>query len=388
MTDFTYIERAFQEPETSYFLFGPRGTGKSTMTSKHHPNALVIDLRLAEVKFRLAANPDYLIELVSAQPDGSTIVIDEIQKIPELLSLVHVLIEKKRKWKFILTGSSARKLKRQGVDLLGGRALKKVLHPFMACELGDQFVLQDALSYGLLPLRFAHQNPLATLQAYISLYLEEEVKMEGLIRHYEPFARFFQMMTFSHGSLLNVTNVARECHLKRSTVCDWISILEDLLIGYQISIFTKKAKRELSAHPKFYLFDAGVYRALRPQSVNDTISEINGAGLEGLVFQHLKAWNDYSSEKHEISFWRTRSGVEVDFVVYGPLGFWAIEVKNTENIKPADIQSLLAFKEDYPEAMLLFLYRGKDRLLKNNVLCIPCEEFLKKIQPEIKLDMN
>jgi len=378
---FKYIQRAFNEPEQSYFLFGPRGTGKSTMTSKNHPDALLIDLRIAEVRYRLTANPDQLAQLVEAQPDGATIIIDEIQKIPELLSIVHMLIEKKRNWKFILTGSSARKLKRQGVDLLGGRALRKVLHPFMASELKEQFDLDDALNFGLLPLRFDQKNPFETLQAYISLYLEEEVKSEGLIRHYEPFTRFLQMITLSHGSLLNVSNVARDCYVKRTTVNEWISILEDLLVCYQITIFTQRAKRDLSVHPKFYLFDTGVYRALRPQSIQDTQSEINGAGLEGLVAQHLIAWKDYTSQKHEINFWRTRSGVEVDFIVLGPLGFWAIEVKNSEKIRTQDLQALETFKQDYPECQAVFLYRGKERILKNNILCLPCQDFLKALIP-------
>ncbi|MFH0898784.1 MAG: AAA family ATPase [bacterium] len=381
--NFKYIERIFKEPAQSYFLFGPRGTGKSTMTEKNHPDALFIDLRLADVRYRLTADPDYLIELVCAQPDGKIIVIDEIQKIPELLPIVHLLIEKKRAWKFILTGSSARKLKRQGVDLLGGRALKRVLHPFMAFELKKLFNLDNALKYGLLPLCFAYKD--STLQGYINLYLEEEVKMEGLIRHYEPFTRFLHVITFSHGAILNVTNIARECHVKRTTVNDWISILEDLLICYQIPIFNQRAKRELSAHPKFYLFDTGVYRALRPKSITDSESELHGAGIEGLVAQHLMAWRDYSSEKHDIYFWRTRSGVEVDFVVFGALGFWAIEVKNTDKIRTHDVQALVAFGYDYPAAKTLLLYRGSQRVLKNNVLCVPCEDFLKGLCPDVPL---
>jgi len=380
-----YITRVFKDPEKSYFLFGPRGTGKSTMTEKNHPDALLIDLRQADIRYQLTAKPDHLTELVMAQPDGKTIVIDEIQKIPELLPIVHMLIEKKRMWKFILTGSSARKLKRQGVDLLGGRALKKVLHPFMACELKEQFNLDDALKYGLLPLRFSYDDYRSTLQAYIDLYLEEEVKMEGLIRHFEPFTRFLQIMSLSHGAILNVTNISRECHVKRTTVNEWITILEDLLICYQINIFTQRAKRELSSHPKFYFFDAGVYRALRPKSIKDSESEINGAGLEGLVAQHLMAWKDYTNEKHEISFWRTRSGVEVDFVVFGALGFWAIEVKNTEKIRDEDLAALSAFHEDYPEAKTIFIYRGKERLLKNNILCLPCDEFFKALYPDLPL---
>jgi predicted AAA+ superfamily ATPase len=223
------------------------------------------------------------------------------------------------------------------------------------------------------------------LQAYIDLYLEEEVKMEGLIRHFEPFTRFLQIMSLSHGAILNITNIARECHVKRTTVNDWISILEDLLICYQINIFTQRAKRELSSHPKFYFFDAGVYRALRPKSIKDSESEINGAGLEGLVAQHLMAWKDYTNEKHEICFWRTRSGVEVDFVVFGALGFWAIEVKNTEKIRVEDLAALSAFHEDYPEAKTIFLYRGKERMLKNGILCLPCDEFFKELCPDLPL---
>ena len=206
--------------------------------------------------------------------------------------------------------------------------------------------------------------------------------MEGLIRHFEPFTRFLQVMSLSHGAILNVTNIARECHVKRTTVNDWISILEDLLICYQINIFTQRAKRELSSHPKFYFFDAGVYRALRPKSIKDSESEINGAGFEGLVAQHLMAWKDYTTEKHEVYFWRTRSGVEVDFVVFGALGFWAIEVKNTEKIRIEDLEALSAFHEDYPEAKTIFLYRGKERMLKNNILCLPCDEFLRSICPD------
>ena len=251
----------------------------------------------------------------------------------------------------------------------------------MAVELKNKFNLEDVLSYGLLPLRFGQENPFETLQAYISLYLEEEVKAEGLIRHYEPFTRFLQVMSLSHGATLNVTNVARECYVKRTTVNDWIGILEDLLICYQILPFTQRAKRDLSAHPKFYFFDVGVYQALRPHSIKDTQSEIDGAGFEGLIAQHLIAWRDYTSEKHDIYFWRTRSGVEVDFVVFGALGFWAIEVKNAKTIRSEDLRSLVAFHEDYPEAKTILLYRGKERMLKNGILCLPCDEFLKDLHP-------
>jgi predicted AAA+ superfamily ATPase len=378
---FEHIKRLFEEPKKSYFLFGPRGTGKSTMTQLRHPGALIIDLRLSDVKLKLASNPQHLLELVHAQPKGQIVIIDEIQKVPELLSLVHVLIEEKQGWIFILTGSSSRKLKRAGVDLLAGRALKKHLHPFMATELGELFNLEEALKYGLLPLRFDDATPLDTLKTYVALYLEEEVKAEGIVRNIEPFARFLEAISFSHGSQLNLTNVARECMVKRTTVASWISILEDLLIAFQLQMFTKRAKRELSAHPKFYYFDAGVFRAIRPQSIEDPTTELEGPALEGLVAQHLKAWCDYTAGENTLSFWRTRSGVEVDFVLHSPLGFWAIEVKNTRNISLDDLRHLKIFQEDYPEAKAIFLHRGTDRLMKGNILCMPCSEFLSNLKP-------
>ncbi len=294
--EFSYIQRAFKEPEKSYFLFGPRGSGKSTMSTRRHPTALFIDLRIPELRYRLLATPSLLQELVRAQPKGQTIVIDEIQKAPELLPLVHALIEEKKKWKFVLTDSNARKLKHQAVDLLSGRALKKILHPFMASELGKQFNFEEALTYGMLPIRFGEKDPAEFLQAYISLYLEEEIQSEGLIRRLEPFTRFLQAISFSHGSVINVTNISKECAVNRTTVIEWISILEDLLICYQIPVFTQRAKKQVIAHPKFYFFDTGVYRSLRPQSLKDPFPELDGPAHEGLVLQHLMAWRDYTTQ--------------------------------------------------------------------------------------------
>ena len=375
------FKRLFSQPKISYFLFGPRGTGKSTMVKSSHPGALYINLLLAKTRMRYQADPEYLLEVVRAQPKGATIVIDEIQKVPDLLPLVHVLIEEKQGWLFILTGSSARKLRREGVDLLGGRALVKSLHPFMACEVGSVFCFEEVMKFGLLPLRYGSTDPSGTLGAYISLYLEEEVRAEGLVRRIEPFASFLETLSFSHGSMLNLSNVARECSVKRSTVDSWFSIVKDLLIAYTIPVFKKRAKRLLASQSKFYFFDVGVYRSLRPKSVLDAVSEIEGSALEGLVAQHLKAWIDYTSDSHSLYYWRTKSGVEVDFVVYGELGLWAIEVKNNSTIHSKDLNGLRSFQEDYPEAKTVLLYRGKDRLVKNNILCVPCEEFLPTIVP-------
>jgi predicted AAA+ superfamily ATPase len=375
------IPRFFQDPEQSFFLFGPRGTGKSTLVKKRFPNALYFDLLLTDTKRMFQVAPERILPIIQAEPPGQVIIIDEIQRVPELLSLVHLLIEEKRGWKFILTGSSARKLKRQGVDMLGGRALKKYLNPFMAAELKDLFQLNEALNFGMLPLRFDVPDPSQTLSSYTNLYIQEEVQAEGIVRDIEPFFRFLEVMSFSHGSVINISNISRECDVKRTTVQNWISILEDLLLCFHLPVFSKRAKRNLVSHPKFYFFDAGVYRSIRPRSVLDQVTEIDGASLEGLVAQHLKGWIDYTNEKHTLHYWRTKSGVEVDFILFGPSQFLAIEVKNSLKIHPQDVRSLQHFKQDYPEATTVLLYRGKDKMVINNILCLPCDFFLKNLIP-------
>jgi len=309
------------------------------------------------------------------------VVIDEVQKAPELLPVVHSLIEEKPNLQFILTGSSSRKLKRTGADLLGGRALKCTIHPFMAAELKEAFSFSKALNYGLIPLLFEKNNPLQILQAYVGLYLQEEIQTEGLVRNLENFSRFLEVISFSHGSLLNVSNIARECEVKRKTVDNYIKILEELLLAYQLPVFTKRAQRELVAQQKFYLFDTGIFQALRPKGPLDKIEEIEGAALEGLVAQHLKAWIDYGSQPHTLSFWRTRSGVEVDFIIYGPQEFYALEVKNANRIHPQDTKALEAFLTDYPQAKAILLYRGTERIQIKNVLCLPVEDFLRQLKP-------
>jgi uncharacterized protein len=210
----------------------------------------------------------------------------------------------------------------------------------MAIELGEHFNFVEALLYGLLPLRFASPNPRETLSTYVSLYLDEEVKAEGLVRHIEPFTKFLEVLSFSHGSTINISNIARECAIKRNTAESWLSIVEDLLITYKIPVFKRRAKRNLTSQSKLYYFDAGVYRALRPKSIFDSTSEIDSCALEGLVAQHLRAWIDYTQEPHELFFWRTKAGLEVDFIVFGSLGLWAIEVKNSQHIHPMDLKPL------------------------------------------------
>lgn len=376
------ISRFFEPPKQSYFLFGPRGTGKSTFIRGRYKHALYLDMLDPEVFRTYTATPERLRERIMASPELSTVIVDEIQKVPELLGLVHALIEEKRNITFVLTGSSARTLKRSGVNLLAGRALLNHLHPFMAAELGPLFALDRALRDGTLPIVWASPNPRQVLETYIALYIREEVQMEGLVRNIGNFLRFIDAISFSHASVLNVSNVARECSVNRKIVEGYIEILEDLLLAYRIPVFSKRARRAVSTHPKFYLFDCGVYRSIRARGPLDRTEEIEGMTLEGLVGQHLRAWIDYSDSGHELFYWRTRSGTEVDFIVYGPDEFIALEVKNSTVLHPKDFGGLRSFKQDYPECVTALLYRGKERLLKNGILCVPCEEFLIGLKPE------
>lgn len=375
------IKRCFNAPKRSYFIFGPRGTGKSTLLEKRYPDALLIDLLDAKNERLYGAKPERLNDIISANADMNTIILDEVQRVPSLLPIVHQQIYSDNEKQFILTGSSARKLKRDGSDLLGGRASERHMHPFIASELGELFSLDSALQFGLLPLIHTEEEKQDALDAYLSLYLKEEIKAEGLVRNLESFTRFLEAISLSHASQLNVSNVSRECSVKRKTVENYIEILEDLLLAYRVPIFQKQAKRSLVTHPKFYIFDAGVFQTIRPRGPLDEPVRINGAVLEGLVAQHLRAWCDYTDEKYNLFYWRTSAGSEVDFVVYGPKGLWAMEVKHAARVDNQDVRALKTFLDDYPASKALFLYRGKEKIHVNGILCMPIEEFLLNIKP-------
>jgi predicted AAA+ superfamily ATPase len=381
----SYIPRFFQAPSQSFFLFGPRGTGKSTFLKQHYPDALWVDLLKPDVFRAYTSRPERIIELVRGNPEKKVIIVDEVQKVPEILSAVHSLIEEKIKKIFVLTGSSARKLKRTGIDLLAGRVLLRTLHPFLLSELPAPPFFSEVLQLGLLPIVISAENPRDVLKAYVSLYVREEVQIEGLVRNLGNFSRFLEAASFSHAGLLNVSNVARECGVERKAVEAYIQILEDILLAFKIPVFAKRARRAVVAHPKFYFFDTGVFQSLRPKGPLDRPEEIAGAALEGLVAQHLRAWNAYRNEPYEIFFWRSRGGLEVDFVLYGKSGIHAIEVKNTNRVRPEDLRSLQEFRQDYSKSQTIFLYRGKDKLLLDHILCLPCEMFLKALSPQVDL---
>jgi len=379
-----YIKRNLEFPKSHFLLLGPRGTGKSTLLKHHIKNSLYVDLLLTDNFREYSAKPEKLKNLIKAYPEKDVVIIDEIQKVPNLLSIVHSLIEEKEGKQFILTGSSARKLRKQGTNLLAGRAYKKTLHPFTGMELKTKFNLEDALQYGLIPVVISSPDKKEALKAYVELYIREEVMMEGLTRNIGNFTRFLESISFSHGSVLNITNVARECQIERKVVESYIGILEDLLIAKRVPVFTKKAKRHLISHPKFYFFDTGLYRELRPSGPLDMPEEIGGAALEGLVYQNLRAYIDNSNLSADIFFWRTKNGNEVDFIIYGEDLFTAVEVKNSTVIRPNDLKSLKSFNEDYPSCKTIMIYRGKKRVVRDDILIIPSEEFF----PDLKKFMS
>lgn len=358
--------------DKSFFLFGPRATGKTTWLQTVFTAGIKIDLLESELYSSLLASPGRLAELIPDHFDD-WIIIDEVQRIPELLNEVHRLIEHMR-LKFVLTGSSARKLRTKGVNLLAGRALTRFMHPLTARELGKDFSLTKSLLVGNLPSVYSETDPVDYLAGYVRTYLREEIQQEGLTRNLQAFARFLEAASFSQASALNISEVARECNVNRKLAEEYFYILEDLLLAHRLPVFTKRAKRRMAVHPKFYLFDVGVYRAIRPKGPLDRPEEIEGVALETLLFQELRAVNDLYRLGYTLYYWRTANGREVDFVIYGEKGFIAIEVKRAAKIRNQDFKGLKAFSREYPEAAMYMFYGGDKKLFVNNIKVIPIAE--------------
>jgi uncharacterized protein len=362
------------DSQSSIFLFGPRGTGKTSWLKYHLPQAVYLDLLDFNTYSFLSSNPTRLEQFVpSLYKDW--ILIDEVQRVPELLNEVHRLIESKR-YRFILTGSSARSLRRKGVNLLAGRAFRYHMHPLVIQEIGPSFNLTHALQFGLLPVAATHKDPEQYLENYVQTYLREEVLQEGLTRNIGAFTSFLEVASFSQGNILTMTEIGRELAMSRFTVANYFAILEDLLISVRIPPFTARAKRKMIAHEKFYFFDTGVYRALRPMRPLDTQEEADGAALETLFLQSVRALNDYLSLGYKIYFWKTASGHEVDFVLYGPRGLHAFELKRSPRITYQTLRGLHAFAEDYPEATLHVLFLGSQKEYHGTITARPFEQAL------------
>jgi len=361
----------------SFFLFGPRGVGKTAWLHQQFPGALFFDMLDHQVYTELLAAPQRLGDRI---PEGykDWVVVDEVQRVPELLNEVHRLIESRR-LRFVLTGSSARKLRGRGVNLLAGRAVTRHMHPLTALELGKDFDLKRALRYGCLPLACTSESPQDYLKSYAATYLREEVQQEGLTRNIGAFGRFLEAASFSQGGVLNMAAVARECAVPAKVVEDYFSILEDLLIAMRLPVFTKRAKRRLIAHPKFYYFDAGVFQAIRPRGPLDAPEHIHGPALETLFLQQVRAINDYRDLGYRLHYWRTATGDEVDFVLYGERGLSAFEVKMAHNIRSDDLRTLLRLRADFPEVKAHLLYLGQRRWHDRGIEVLPFVDCVTKL---------
>lgn len=333
------------------------------------PDAVYLDLLDLGVYTELLAHPERL-EALALPRMPALIVIDEIQRLPRLLDEVHRLIERRR-WRFALTGSSARKLRRGGVDLLAGRARTLVMHPLTAAELGDAFDLTHSARHGHLPTVYVETDSKRYLSSYAGTYLREEVQAEALTRNLDAFSRFLVAASFSQASVLSISMVARDLGLPRKTVEGYFHLLDDLLLSIRVPVFTRRAKRAMTEHAKFYFFDAGVYRALRPTGPLDSPEEIDGAALETLVLQELRATNDNHDLGYRLFYWRTRDHKEVDFVLYGERGLVAFEVKRSASFRERDLATLRLFATDYPVAKCIFLYGGKREYVVDGIRVLP-----------------
>ena len=376
-------KRLFNLPladKDSLFIFGPRGTGKTSWLKNNLPQDkyIYIDLLDGPTFRSLRGYPERLREYIPSHYK-EWVVIDEVQKVPELLDEVHRLIEEK-KYRFILTGSSARKLKRHGVNLLAGRAIRYTMHPFVIQELSESFQLKQALEFGMLPAVYNYDDPAGYLATYIDVYLREEVMQEGLVRNISAFSRFLEIASFSQGQMINASVIAREVGVERQVIQNYFSILNDLLLCHRLPAFTKRAKRRLITTEKFYYFDVGVYQQLRPKGLLDTASEINGAGLETLFYQSALALIAYRKSNATLYYWKTVGGVEVDFIIYGENTLHAIEIKHSSYVDTTMLTGLKHFKEDYPMAQCIVLYLGVQTLyLAGDIIAMPFVEGLKKL---------
>ena len=358
----------------SFFLFGPRGTGKTTWLRQRFADALYLDLLDHALYLDLLTRPQRLRELIPPHHDD-WIVLDEVQRVPLVLNEVHRLIETEQR-RFILTGSSARSLRRRGVNLLAGRARTHHMYPLTAVEAGADFSLERALAHGQLPSVYTQPDPDRYLASYVESYLRQEIIEEGRTRNLATFSRFLESASFSQAGILNVAEVAREVGVDRKTAAGYFDLLEDLLIAARVPVFTRRAKRRMTTHPKFFLFDAGVYRTIRPTGPLDSPEEIDGAALETLVFQELRAYVAYRALDLKLFTWRTGASVEVDFVAYGGDGLFAIEVKRSRRVRRADLHGLTQFKADYPMARCVLLFGGDRREHRDGIELLPVAEAL------------
>ncbi len=372
-------------PGQSAFLWGPRKSGKTTLLRERFPDSAYFDLLDSDLYLDLLRRPARLRELVAGLMPAQRqqpIIIDEVQKIPLLLDEVHLMIERD-KLSFILCGSSARKLKRGQANLLGGRAWRFLLHPLSAREIPD-FDLLRALQWGLLPSHYLSQRPKRSLNAYVMDYLNEEIKAEGLTRNLPAFSRFLDVVGFSVGELVNYSNIARDVGVSSKTVKEYFQILVDTYLAYLVEPLALRGGRQvITATPRFYLFDTGVANRLAKRSIATLAGSEAGRAFENLVLMELLASRSYLEQDHDIRFWRTKNGLEVDFILTGR-DMVAIEVKLSSRVDRAQLKGLLAFcKEQRPKRAWVVSLERRKRVLKTEGLpdieVLPFQEFLDEL---------
>ena len=337
-------QRILPFPQANFFLFGVRGSGKTFLLKQRFPHALFIDLLDEDVYQSYLANIKLFRQRVNAFEKDGPIIVDEIQRMPHLLNEVHRLIESMPSRRFILMGSSARKIKAKGVNLLAGRAGWLNLHPFLPEELGSDFDLETALRLGLLPIVWSSMDRPFALKAYTQLYLKEEIKAEGLTRNLPSFTRFLQVAGLYHGQVINMSSIAREGQISRDSVRNFFSILEDTLLGFFLPAYSAKIRLREKKHPKFYFIDPGIARSLK-QNTGQVSKEERGHLFEGLIAQLLRAYNDYRELYDSISYWAPAGTqkTEVDFVLErGQQEIIAIEIKSTPHVASSDYKGLKA----------------------------------------------
>jgi predicted AAA+ superfamily ATPase len=322
----------------SYFLLGPRQTGKTFLTHHTLKDARVYDLLDTSIYLALSQNPGRIAQEITAR--DQIVVIDEIQRLPVLLNEVHRLIEAHR-IRFLLTGSSARKLRHGGVNLLGGRARIKYLHPLVYKELGNLFDLHRAIERGLLPSIYFSDDPAADVKAYTGLYLQQEIVAEGVTRNIPAFSRFLKVAAHCNGTIVNFTNVANDAQVARTTVYEYFEVLKDTLILHELPAWRKSKKRKPLASSKFYFFDVGVVGELQGRRFKPGTPEF-GEAFETYIMHELMSYRDYNSGE-PLSYWRTTSGFEVDFIIGDHT---AVEVKAKGNVAAQDMKSLKALSEE------------------------------------------
>ncbi|MBI2645306.1 ATP-binding protein [Candidatus Uhrbacteria bacterium] len=356
----------------SCFFWGPRQSGKSTLLKALFPHAPYYDLLLSDEFERLNRRPALLREELMGHLPAGPVIIDEVQKIPRLLDEIQWLIVNKN-IQFILCGSSARKLKRGSGNLLGGRALRYELFPLVSQEI-PEFNLLRALNHGLLPRHYEHDSPERLFRAYIGDYLKEEIAAEALTRNVPTFAKFLETAAFSNGEVVNYTNIARECGISSPTVKEYFQILVDTLLARFVPVFQKNAKRRVTQAPKFYFFDIGLANALLRRGVIAPGSEIFGRAFEQFIFQELVAHSHYSGLEYSVSYWRTTSGFEVDFIL-GDREI-ALEIKGVPEVHIHHLKGIRAFREEYKPKKTIIVSLDKNQRIVDGIQILPWELFL------------